>query len=50
MKRKVAMVIILGVVAIAVVIGMSPWLIEGPRRFIRQLVSRKSDNRQLFRL
>ena len=35
MNRNVAMVIILGVVAIAIVIGMSPWIIEGPRRWLR---------------
>jgi hypothetical protein len=29
---------------------MSGWLIEGPRRLIHQLLHRKSDNRQLFRL
>ena len=32
MKRNVAMVILLGVVAIAVVIAMSPWLVLGPMR------------------
>jgi flagellar biogenesis protein FliO len=49
MKRNVALVIILGLVAVISLIGLLPWLIEGPRRFIRKLVSRKSDNRQLFR-
>jgi uncharacterized membrane protein len=49
MKRNVAVVIILGVVAVFSLIAMSPWIIEGPKRFIRQLLSRKSHNRQLFR-
>jgi hypothetical protein len=44
MKRTVA-VIILGLVAIFCVVALSPWIIEGPRRLIRRLVSGKSDNR-----
>ena len=40
MNRNVAMVVILGVVAIAVVIAMSPWLIEGPKRWLRSRFAR----------
>ena len=35
MNRNLALVIILGMVAIAVVIGMSPWIIEGPKRWLK---------------
>ena len=45
MKRTVAVIIPLGFVAIFSLIAMSPWIIEGPRRLIRRLVSGKSDNR-----
>ena len=45
MKRTVAIVILLGIVAIFSLIVLSPWIIEGPRRLIRRLVSGKSDNR-----
>jgi uncharacterized membrane protein len=45
MRRTVAVVILLGLVAIFSLIVLSPWIIEGPRRFIRRFVSRKSDNR-----
>ena len=45
MKRTVTVVILLGFVAIFSLIAMSPWIIEGPRRLIRRLVSGKSDNR-----
>ena len=38
MNRNVAMVVILGMVAIAIVIAMSPWLREGPKRWLRNLV------------
>jgi hypothetical protein len=34
-----------GLVAVWLLIGLSPWIIEGPRRLIRRLVSGKSDNR-----
>ena len=43
MKRNAAMVILLGMVAIAVVIGMSPWLVVGPRRWVRSLLRRKDN-------
>ena len=39
MKRTVAVVILLGLVAIVSLIAMSPWIIEGPRRLIRRLVN-----------
>ena len=45
MKRTVAVIILLGLVAIFSLIVLSPWIIEGPRRLIRRLVSNKSDNR-----
>jgi uncharacterized membrane protein len=45
MRKAVAVIILLGVIAIFSLIALSPWIIEGPRRFIRRLVSRKSDNR-----
>ena len=45
MKRTVAVVICLGIVAIWSSIAMLPWVIEGPRRLIRRLVSGKSNNR-----
>ena len=35
MNRNVAMVVILGVVAIAIVIALSPWIIEGPKRWLK---------------
>ena len=35
MNRNVVLVVILGMVAIAVVIGMSPWIIVGPRRLLK---------------
>jgi len=37
-KRNAA-VIILGLIAIFSLIGLLPWLIEGPRRLIRRLVN-----------
>ena len=45
MKRTVAVIILLGIIAIFSLIALSPWTIEGPRRLIRRLVSGKSDNR-----
>jgi hypothetical protein len=42
-KRNVALVIILGMVTIAVVIGMSPWLVVGPRRWVRSRLRRKDN-------
>ena len=45
MNGTVTVVILLGFVAIFSLIAMSPWIIEGPRRLIRRLVSGKSDNR-----
>ena len=43
MNRNLAMVVILGMLAIAIVIGMSPWLIVGPKRWIRSLLKRKDN-------
>jgi len=43
MKRNVAMVIILGMVAVAVVIGMSPWLVVGPKRWLRSRFVRSKE-------
>ena len=45
MRRIVTVIILLGGIAIFSLIALSPWLIEGPRRLIRRLVSGKSDNR-----
>ena len=45
MRKAVAVIILLGVIAIFSLIALSPWLIEGPRRLIRRLMRRKSDNR-----
>jgi hypothetical protein len=45
MKRNAAVIILLGLVAIFCMVAMTPWIIEGPRRLIRRLVSGKSDNR-----
>ena len=45
MNRTVAVVILLGIIAIFSLIVLSLWIIEGPRRLIRRLVSGKSDNR-----
>ena len=39
MKRTVAVVILLGLVAIFCVVALSSWIIEGPRRLIRRLVN-----------
>ena len=43
MNRNVALVIVLGMVAIAIVIGMSPWLVVGPRQWVRNLLRRKDN-------
>ena len=45
MKRNATVILLLGIVAIWSLIAMVPWIIEGPRRLIRRLVSGKSDNR-----
>jgi len=45
MKRIATVILLLGIVAIWSLIVLSAWIIEGPRRLIRRLVSGKSDNR-----
>jgi uncharacterized membrane protein len=42
-NRNVAMVVILGVVVICSLIALSPWIIEGPRRWARSLLKRKDN-------
>ena len=45
MRKTITIVLLLGLVAIFSLIALLPWIIEGPRRLIRRLVSGKSDNR-----
>ena len=40
MKRNVAIVMLLGVVAIFSLIAMSPWLVVGPKRWLRSRFAR----------
>ena len=43
MNRNLALVIILVMVAIFSVVALSPWIIVGPKRWVRSLLKRKDN-------